>query len=94
MSRWSPDNNAFRIHKNLVYLSFLDVCFGLGLRVVGEEVKLEDDRGGLVNELFEDGEKKIQTILQKLGDKNLRRKKNVDDFCRLYIFLALCFICS
>ncbi|KAK7342289.1 hypothetical protein VNO80_25236 [Phaseolus coccineus] len=46
MSKWSADNNAFGIRKSLVHFSLIDVCFGLGLWVVGEEVKLENDGGG------------------------------------------------
>jgi len=38
---------------------------------VGEEVKLENDEGGLVNKLFDDGKEiKLETILKKFGDKN------------------------
>jgi len=58
---------------------------------MGREVKLENDGGGLVNRLFDDGEKiKLETIVKMLWDKNLNRKKSVDDFGRLYILLGLC----
>ena len=91
LSRWSSDNNAFRITKGLLPFLVVNVCFVLGLSVVGEEVKMENDGGGLVNRLFDDGEEiKLETILKKLGDKKLNRKKSVDNFCRLYILLGLC----
>jgi len=83
--------NAFRIRQNLVPFCLVDVCFGLELLVVEEEVILEDNGGGLVNDLFDNGEEiKLHTILNKLGDKKFRKKKNVDDFWRLYILVALC----
>ena len=56
LSRWAADKEAFRIRKSIVPFSTLDVCFALGLPVVGEEVKMENDRGGVVNTLFEEGE--------------------------------------
>jgi len=33
--------------------------------------------------------KKNYTILKKLGDKKFRKKKNVDDLCRLYTLLTV-----
>ncbi len=88
LSRWAADKEAFRIRKSIVPFSTLDVCFALGLPVVGEEVKMENDGGGVVNTLFEEGEEmNLSTILKKLEDKNLN--KNVDDFVRLYILLGL-----
>ena len=51
---------------------------------------MENDGGGVVNTLFEEGgEMNLSTILKKLEDKNLNRNKNVDDFVRLYILLGL-----
>jgi len=92
LSRWASNNKEFRIQKSLVSFSVLDVCFVLGLPVVGEEVKMENDGGGLVNRLFDEGEEiKLSTILKKLRENNFNTKKNVDDFCRLYILLGLCF---
>jgi len=91
LSRWAADKEAFRIKKSIVPFSVLDVCFVLGLSVVGEEVKMENDGGGVVNRLFDEGkEMNLSTILKKLEEKNLNRKKNVDDFVRLYILLGLC----
>jgi len=43
-----------------------------------------------VNELFNGEKIKINSILKILDDKNYRKKKNIDDFCRLYIVVALC----
>ena len=42
ISRWSVDDNCFRIRQHLVPFKVVDVCFALGLRVVGEELCLQD----------------------------------------------------
>jgi len=91
LSRWTSDNEAFKIRKSLVPFSVLDVCFVLGLPVMRKEVKMENDGGGFVNRLFDEGEEiKLSTILEKMRENNFNTKKNVDDFCRLYILLGLC----
>ncbi|KAK7364758.1 hypothetical protein VNO80_13500 [Phaseolus coccineus] len=46
LSRWASDNQTFRIRKSLVPFSVLDICFVLGLPVMGDEVKMENDGGG------------------------------------------------
>jgi len=66
----------------------VDVCFVLGLRVVGEQLCLEDDGGGLVNKVFGGEDIKINILLEKSRDK-VYRKKNVDEFCRLCIHILL-----
>jgi len=35
LSRWASDKEAFRIRKSLVPFSVVDVCFVLGLSVMG-----------------------------------------------------------
>jgi len=57
LSRSSSDNCAFRIAESFLPFSVVDEFFVLGFPVVGEEVKMENDGGGLVNRLFDDGEK-------------------------------------
>ena len=50
LSRWATDKEAFRIRKSIVpFSTYDDVCFALGLSVVEEEVKMENDGGGVVN---------------------------------------------
>jgi len=82
ISRWSVDDNCFRIRQHLVPFKVVDVCFALGLRVVGEELCLQ------VNKVFGGDDIKIDILLEKLGNK-VYRKKNVDEICRLYILLLL-----
>jgi len=88
VSRWSIVDNCFRFRKHLVPFKVVDVCFALGLRVVGEELCLQDDGGGLANKVFGGEDIKIDILLEKLGNK-VYRKKNVDELCRLYILLLL-----
>lgn len=44
--RWVESRGAFKIRSVFVPFSLLDVCLGLGLRVVGEKVDLEDNYVG------------------------------------------------
>jgi len=88
VSRWSPNDQSFRIREFLVPLSSLDVCMGLGLGITGQEVSFNDNNLGLVNNLFNGEDITVVSIVEKLNDKKLNSKKNVDDFCRLYILLA------
>jgi len=52
ISRWSVSDNCFRITQHLMPFKVLDVCFAVGLPVVGLQLSLEDDDGGLVNKVF------------------------------------------
>jgi len=72
ISRWSIDDNCFRIRQHLVPFKVVDVCFALGLRVVGEQLCLEVNGGGLVNKVFGGEDIKIDILLEKLGDKVYR----------------------
>ena len=74
--------------EKLVPLSLMDICVGLGLRVEGEVVNLEDETEGLVNQLFDGEDINVRNIMKKMTDEKFRLRENVDDFCRLYIFLS------
>jgi len=50
--RWDDGEQSFHIWKHLVPLSVIDVCFSLGLGVVGEEVQFGAYGCGLVGSLF------------------------------------------
>ena len=75
ISRWSVDDNCFRIRQHLVPFKVVHVCFTLGLRVVGEKLYLQDDGGGLVNKVFGGEDIKIDILLEKLGNKVYRKKQ-------------------
>jgi len=88
VSRWSPNDKSFRIREFLVPQSSLDVCMGLGLGITGQEFSFNDNNLGLVTNLFNGEDITVVSIVEKLNDKKLNSKKNVDDFCRDYILLA------
>jgi len=90
VSRWSSIDLCFWVREYLVPFSVFDVCLYLGLGVVGEEVNFEHCAPDVVNKLFHDNDITVNTILAKLRDITVNREENVDDFCRLYIFLAFC----
>jgi len=88
ISRWSTDHKCFRIRQHLVPFSGLDVYMGVGLGITGKPVRLGYDNEGLVKNLFQREAITINTIVEKLSEKEINDKSHVDDFCRLYILLA------
>ena len=89
ISRWCIAEQSFRIREFLVPFSPFDVCITLGLRLTGQEVSLEYSDAPFMNRLFNGSEITINMVLAKLGDPNVNKDENVEDFCRLYIILAL-----
>ncbi|XP_057443185.1 uncharacterized protein LOC130734714 isoform X2 [Lotus japonicus] len=87
-SRWEENRFGFKIQDNVVPFTPLDVCFSLGLRLVGLNVNYNGDEDAECHTkgLFKGEEITVKTIV-----KQLRRHKSddkVDDFCRLYILLV------
>jgi len=75
ISRWSVDDSCFRIRQHLLPFKVLVVCFALGLPVVGQQLSLEDDGGGLVNKVFGGDDIKLDILMEKLGNQVYRKKK-------------------
>ena len=73
VSRWSPNDQSFRIREFLVPLSGLDVC--MSLRITGQEVSFNDNNLGLVNHLFNGEDITVVSIVEKLNDKKLNSNK-------------------
>jgi len=88
-SKWCIADQSFRIREFLVPFSPFDVCITLGLRVTGEEVTLEYGDAPFMKSLFNASEITINLVLAKLRDPDVNKDENVEDFCRLYIILAL-----
>jgi hypothetical protein len=65
----------------------LDICFALGLRIVGEKVDLVEDPESCTKKMFDGIEISKESIRAKLD--NLQRDEDVEDFYRLYILLGL-----
>jgi len=60
---------------------------GLGPGITGEEISFDDNNVGLVRNLFNGQDITVVGIVEKLNDRKINKKKNVD-FCRLYILLG------
>lgn len=84
--RWDEHLKGFRVGSRLVKFTLLHVCFALGLRIVGERVLMHDPEESHTRSLFEGKDITIPTIVEQL--KLFQRDEQVDDFCRLYLFLA------
>jgi len=89
ISKCSSADQCFQIREFLVPFSLFDVCMTLGLGVTGEEVTLEYGDSAFMNRLFNGSEITANFVLAKLRDSDVKKDENVEDFCRLYIILAL-----
>jgi len=89
INRWCIADQSFRIREFFVSFSPFDVCITLGLWVTGEEVTLKYGDAPFMNSLFNGSEITINLVLAKLHDPDVNKDENVEDFCRLYIILAL-----
>lgn len=85
--RWDENRGGFRMQNRIVSFTPLDVCFALGLRIVGENVKYGEDPKSDTKKLFEGRPITVGTIFEKL--MKLRSDEDVENFCRLYILLGL-----
>jgi hypothetical protein len=87
VKRWNERRGGFLIEGRLIRFTPLDVCFALGLRIVGEKVDLIEDPESCTKKLFDGMVISKDSICAKLD--NLQRDEDVEDFCRLYILLGL-----
>jgi len=86
---WVERRGGFLLNKEIVRFSLLDVCLGLGLRVVGTKIDLAE---GFVQsqcrKQFDDENVDVKMVyeflMQHLGDLS------VVDFCRLYVLIRIC----
>jgi len=89
ISRWVERLGGFRMSAEVVGFTYLDVCLGLGLRVVGENIDLNQE--GLnsdLRNLF--GASKVVDI-EMVYDYMLKHIKVLclEDFGKLYVLLAI-----
>ncbi|CAJ2654776.1 unnamed protein product [Trifolium pratense] len=78
---------GFVIEGKAIRFTPLDVCYALGLRILGQKFDLTENTKSCSNKLFDGRVISKQSICDKL-DK-LSRDVDVEDFCRLYILLGL-----
>lgn len=86
LRRWDTHSVGIRVGNRLISFSKLDVCFGLGLRIVGDPVFDDDRVDSRVKQLFDGEVINMPCIVKKMGD--LTSDEFVEDFCRLYLLLA------
>ncbi|WJX68423.1 Ulp1 peptidase [Trifolium repens] len=87
VKRRNERRGGFLIEGRPIRFTPLDVCFALGLRIVGEKVDLIEDPESCTKKLFDGMVISKDSICAKLD--NLQRDEDVEDFCRLYILLGL-----
>ncbi|KAJ1378577.1 hypothetical protein SESBI_47696 [Sesbania bispinosa] len=76
--RWDESGGGFRVRRRVVRFSPLDVCFALGLRIVGEKVQFEDGVESYTKGLFGNGEITAASIVGKL--RELHSDRDANDF--------------
>jgi len=81
ISRWCIAEQSFRIREFLVPFSSFNVCITLRLRLTGQKVSLEYGDAPFMNRLFNGSEITINMVLAKLGDPDVNKDENVEDFC-------------
>lgn len=89
LAKWDDHSDGFRVRDRVVSFSPLDVCFGLGLRIVGEKVKFEDDhyrQPSHTRNLFGKRDLNIKKVKELLGE--YQGNDAVDDYCRIYILIG------
>ncbi|KEH26537.1 hypothetical protein MTR_6g464160 [Medicago truncatula] len=60
----------------------LDVCFALGLRIIGEKVNFKKEPTCTTKAMFDNEVINVKTIINMEGDED------VEKFCRLYLHLG------
>jgi len=87
-SRWVEKICDFEIRSQVVSFTLIDVCIGLGLRVGGEKVDLENESSeSQLRSLF--GYNRV--ILTMIFEELVKCVNDciIVDFCKLYILLGL-----
>ena len=89
LGRWDEEKCGFKVGSTVVVLTPLDVCFALGLRIVGKNIKLET--GEVEKESHTRRLVQKETKVDGISDLLLLHsgpEQPVDDYCRLYLLLV------
>ncbi|KAJ1437326.1 hypothetical protein SESBI_03653 [Sesbania bispinosa] len=78
--RWDERGGGFRVRRTIVPITPLNVCFALGLRIVGEKVVLDEvgDSENRTKGLFGGGKVTAASVYEKLTE--LHSDEHVEDF--------------
>jgi len=88
-SRWDEKSGCFQIRSQSVRFSLLDVCVGLGLRVVGPKFNLNEiEVESNCRKMFQSKNVDLSTLYDFL----MRNRKEISvlEFSRVYILLGIC----
>ncbi|XP_039688935.1 uncharacterized protein [Medicago truncatula] len=86
VERWDDRSGGFAIQGRIIRFTPLDVCFALGLCLIGENVKFKKDPISTTKAMFDNEVINVKTIYAKII--NLERDEDVEKFCRLYLLLG------
>jgi len=87
-TRWVERSHGFLVSSRVVPFSLLDVCLGIGLRVVGDKFDLEKTKKNCKSRSFF---KSSHVSVKMIYDEIVKHcsECSMDDFCRLYILLGM-----
>ncbi|CAK8533675.1 unnamed protein product [Lathyrus sativus] len=84
VSRWDVRSRGFKVRDRIVSVTPINVCFALGLSIVGKSLVVEENQQSQTLDLFKGTEVTIYNIRKQLH----YQKKKLVNFVRLYILLA------
>ncbi|QCD90005.1 uncharacterized protein LOC114174508 [Vigna unguiculata] len=87
--RWVERRGGFAIGREVVEFNLLDVCLGLGLRVLGEKIDIsDDDEDSDCRKLFSSGKVHVKRIYEFLLEYD-NDGGSIELFTSLYILLGI-----
>ena len=87
--RWVERRGGFAIGREVVEFNLLDVCLGLGLRVLGEKIDIsDDDEDNDCRKLFSSGKVHVKRIYEFLLEYD-NDGGSIELFTSLYILLGI-----
>jgi len=87
-TRWVERSHGFVVSSNVVPFTLLDVCLGIGLRVVGDKFDLEKIENNCKSmSFFKTSHVSVKMIYDEIVKR--RNECTIHDFCRLYILLGM-----
>ena len=87
-NRWMERSDGFVVRSTLFLFTVLDVCLGIGLRVVGEKLNLAKiEKNCKSMSFFQTTDVSVKMIYDEIVKH--RNQCSIEDFCRLYILLVM-----
>jgi len=86
VDRWDYRSGGFVIQGRIIRFTPLDVCFALGLHIIGEKVSFKKDPTSTTKAMFDNEVINVKTIYAKIN--NMEGDEDVEKFCRIYLLLG------